>query len=274
MRINRNTVLVGRKVVLVPYRKQHVPRYHEWMKDPLIQEQTASEPLSLDEEYEMQQSWAVDEDKLTFIILARPDMDSQGASEVTSEDANVDDLIATGKMVGDVNIFFNECYDDDEEDGADNRDEAVEKGRGSKSEQRRVFDAECEIMIAEHSYRRKGIAREALEMMFSFVTTQPTPVANDPSGASESSEVASKVEQATGSDGKSHCSLPIPSAWLTCKISLTNDPSIQLFESLGFTRHKVSEIWQEVEMRFQDDAPHRLSQFGESIRRVLFWPDE
>lgn len=43
-------------------RKEHVPTYHEWMKDPIIQEQTASEPLSLEEEYEMQRSWAEDTD--------------------------------------------------------------------------------------------------------------------------------------------------------------------------------------------------------------------
>lgn len=142
MRINRNTVLVGRKVVLVPYRKQHVPRYHEWMKDPLIQEQTASEPLSLDEEYEMQQSWAVDEDKLTFIILARPEADGSEA-EVSSE---AQDLISRCKMVGDVNIFFNARHGDEE----------VDEGEmdGNNEEQKSdLFDAECEIMIAGESER-------------------------------------------------------------------------------------------------------------------------
>ena len=31
MRINQNTQLSGEKVVLVPYRQEHVPRYHGWM---------------------------------------------------------------------------------------------------------------------------------------------------------------------------------------------------------------------------------------------------
>ena len=37
-------------------------RYHEWMQDPVIRSQTASEPLTLQQEYEMQLSWMTDED--------------------------------------------------------------------------------------------------------------------------------------------------------------------------------------------------------------------
>lgn len=142
MRVNRNTVLVGRKVVLVPYRKQHVPRYHEWMKDSLIQEQTASEPLSLDEEYEMQQSWAVDEDKLTFIILARPDEEQTIQAQGNGSDLGVEDLISACKMVGDVNIFFNQRQDEEEDE---------DDAKGHSSVKATVFDAECEIMIAGES---------------------------------------------------------------------------------------------------------------------------
>ena len=51
MRHNANLVLRGARCTLVPYRREHVPRYHEWMKDPAIQAATASEPLSLDKEH-------------------------------------------------------------------------------------------------------------------------------------------------------------------------------------------------------------------------------
>uniref|UniRef100_A0A7I4YBM5 N-acetyltransferase domain-containing protein n=1 Tax=Haemonchus contortus TaxID=6289 RepID=A0A7I4YBM5_HAECO len=93
MRLNENTKIVGSKVVLVPYEKEHVLKYHKWMEDEELRRLTGSERLSLDEEYEMQQNWRVDGDKLTFIILSRARLDC-GCSEVHS-------------MIGDVNLFLN-----------------------------------------------------------------------------------------------------------------------------------------------------------------------
>ncbi|KAL0362020.1 UNVERIFIED_CONTAM: N-acetyltransferase 9-like protein [Sesamum calycinum] len=52
--------LEGEKVILVPYMKEHVPKYHVWMQDASILQATASEPLTLDQEYEMQLSWIQD----------------------------------------------------------------------------------------------------------------------------------------------------------------------------------------------------------------------
>lgn len=150
MRINRNTVLVGSKVVLVPYRKQHVPQYHEWMKDPVLQTETASEPLSLESEYEMQQSWAVDEDKLTFIILARHEVDRDSAHL----HINAHDLISECKMVGDVNIFFNERHEDEQDDDGGETETTVAsqtKHQAGLQSSSIAFDAECEIMIAGKS---------------------------------------------------------------------------------------------------------------------------
>ena len=53
MRKNWKIRIVGEKVILVPYRHAHVERYHKWMQDEYLQEMTASEPLTLEEEYKM-----------------------------------------------------------------------------------------------------------------------------------------------------------------------------------------------------------------------------
>jgi len=52
--------LEGEKVILVPYMKDHVPKYHEWMQDPVLLSATGSEPLTLEQEYDMQLSWTQD----------------------------------------------------------------------------------------------------------------------------------------------------------------------------------------------------------------------
>ncbi|KAI6024906.1 GNAT domain-containing protein [Pisolithus microcarpus] len=140
-----DAVIRGDKVVLVPYREEHVEKYHQWMSDPRLLQLTASEPLTLAEEYEMQsksamprllphQKWREDPDKLTFIILA---VEKEGA-------------LSTCPMVGDVNLFL--------------------KGHPSDED----FEAEVEIMIAESDYRRRGIALEALRLMLSYATGSPS----------------------------------------------------------------------------------------------------
>uniref|UniRef100_A0A8B9ZEQ5 N-acetyltransferase 9 (putative) n=1 Tax=Anas platyrhynchos TaxID=8839 RepID=A0A8B9ZEQ5_ANAPL len=95
MRINQDTVLQGSRVTLVPYTPAHVPRYHAWMQSEELQRLTASEPLSLEQEYEMQRSWRDDADKCTFIVLDTERWSGQARGE---EDC----------MVGDIEIMIAE----------------------------------------------------------------------------------------------------------------------------------------------------------------------
>ncbi|GFR61246.1 N-acetyltransferase 9, partial [Elysia marginata] len=71
MRENEFTRLRGEKVLLVPYERHHVQKYHGWMESDELRQLTASERLSLEEEYSMQRKWRESPDKCTFIILDR-----------------------------------------------------------------------------------------------------------------------------------------------------------------------------------------------------------
>ncbi|CAI2349644.1 unnamed protein product [Caenorhabditis sp. 36 PRJEB53466] len=95
MKINEKVRIIGRKCELVPYEAAHVPKYHKWMEDEEIRRLTGSEPLSLEEEFEMQKTWRQDDDKLTFVVLCH----ENDAETLKSEE---------NRMVGDVNLFINE----------------------------------------------------------------------------------------------------------------------------------------------------------------------
>ena len=82
--------------ILVPYRPEHVLQYHTWMTDSALLEATASEPLSLEEEYDMQQSWYRDNTKCTFIILSRVELFTtrllnQNETTLSSSSSSMDD---------------------------------------------------------------------------------------------------------------------------------------------------------------------------------------
>ncbi|KAK4319144.1 hypothetical protein Pmani_009888 [Petrolisthes manimaculis] len=122
------TSVCGERVVLVPYRSTHVDKYHCWMQSPHLRDLTASEPLTLEEEYQMQVSWREDDDKCTFIVL-----DRKVFTETDSE---------TEAMIGDTNIFLVDTED---------------RTRG-----------EGEIMIAEEAFRGQGRGWEAMLLMFRY----------------------------------------------------------------------------------------------------------
>lgn len=182
MKINESTLLEGHRVVLVPYNAEHVPRYHEWMKSPELQQLTASEPLTLEQEYDMQKSWREDDDKCTFIIL---DKKQWADSSVDQEQC----------MVGDVNIFL-----------TDPTDPSL---------------AELEIMIAEPSYRGRGIGKEVTCMMMSYGVTKLG---------------VKKFE---------------------VKIGLDNEVSIAMFKKLHFQEVSVCKVFKEVTLEMTVDESVR-----------------
>lgn len=123
MKLNQYIKIIGSKIILVSYKKEHVPKYNEWMKNEELLRLTASDPLTLQEEYVMQQTWLNDDNKCTFIILSKDSFESSH-DEVES-------------MVGDVNLFIS--VNDD-----------------------KCKEAEIEIMIAEKNMRGRGLGQEAI----------------------------------------------------------------------------------------------------------------
>lgn len=131
MRLNQNTFIIGHKIILVPYKFHHVTKYHKWMENEGLRQQTASERLTLEEEYKMQETWLNDDDKCTFIILDRKLYEESDQDEVHS-------------MVGDVNLFLNDV----------------------ENQQK----AEVEVMIAETTSRGRGLGKESVLAMIFYGT--------------------------------------------------------------------------------------------------------
>ncbi|KAJ4038424.1 hypothetical protein NW761_009240 [Fusarium oxysporum] len=146
MKINQNTAISTSKALLVPYEAHHVKQYHAWMQDPDIQEATASEPMTLDEEYENQQSWRTSSDKLTFIVCAPL---TEDVSLVKAGTADADPL-----MRGDIN-FFLYPFEPDDEDTETNTEGWV--------------TGEVDVMIASPSHRGQGLGQAAVCALLVYI---------------------------------------------------------------------------------------------------------
>jgi len=180
MRLNENTVLEGTRCILVPYSRDLVEQYHNWfVADPELLDATGSDLLTIEEEYENQESWRTDETKLTFLIRDR--------------------TIAGNPLCGDINCFFSDFE----------KDQFVDCEHDSSQPQGLV--GEINIMIAEKSSRRKGIAEEALEMFTDFMKSNVTNLRA-----------------------------------LVAKIQMKNHASINLFQKMGYVEFKRVDCFEEV----------------------------
>ncbi|KAJ8487180.1 hypothetical protein ONZ51_g4322 [Trametes cubensis] len=177
-----------------------------------LRELTASEPLTLEEEYEMQRKWQVDEDKLTFILLSGTSLDAQ-----EGEDTLAPERLRALPMIGDVNLFLKGTP----AEYANRKNEEHQGGDGDEDEDDDTFEVEVEIMIAEPAYRRRGIAHTALQLLLSYATDPAAPAP-----------------------------LPVPKEKLVARIGDKNAASIRLFEKLGFAVTKRVPVFEEVELRY------------------------
>ncbi|OBT45238.1 hypothetical protein VE00_03665 [Pseudogymnoascus sp. WSF 3629] len=227
MLLNATTAVSTPAILLVPYGEHHVLRYHEWMKSPDLQELTASEPLTLEEEYVMQLSWQTDYDKLTFIAchpLPGP------ASKIAGADSN--DVIipsqgydAPEKMIGDVNLFLRFAYELD--------------GEGEEILNRPYVRGEIELMIASPSDQGRGFGKATLLAFLQYIKTHTVDILDQykrhsPEGAENHIQ---------------HQDVKIGGLVLVSKINKTNVKSRRLFESVGFGQVGKEDYFGEIELK-------------------------
>ncbi|KAK4148155.1 GNAT domain-containing protein [Dichotomopilus funicola] len=268
MRLNENTAVSTAKTLLVPYDPRHVPTYHAWMEDPAIQAATASEPLTLAEEFENQASWRASHDKLTFIVCQPLPGIGTGLVATTTTETTAE--AATGAtttgtttatpapaatapppakpitpgipdspthMIGDVNLFLYpyEEEPDEEDDDDDNVDssEIIPK----------ACTGEIDIMIASPSHRGQGAGRGAVQAFLQYILRNGEGIMRE--------YVEDKGADAGGEaegTGEARVVTPPRLKMLMAKIGQGNEKSLALFKGLGFVQEGEVNYFGEVKL--------------------------
>jgi RimJ/RimL family protein N-acetyltransferase len=139
----------------LPTNRKRKSKHIQTKNQKELQELTASEPLSLPEEYDMQRSWRQDLDKLTFIACLPP------SSTPTTITPKQDD--APSQMLGDINLFL--VDDDDDEETPSTTSTAIL--------------GEIELMIAVKSQHRKGHGRASLLAFLHYILSNTTAILDE-----------------------------------------------------------------------------------------------
>ncbi|KAK3296979.1 GNAT domain-containing protein [Chaetomium fimeti] len=230
MRHNESTAVSTTRVLLVPYDGRHVPTYHTWMEDPAIQEATASEPLTLEEEHENQESWRASHDKLTFIVC-EPLPTSTTTTTSSSKDTPVQagEADSPERMVGDINLFLYP-YEDEGEDDEDEYDDDGAHPTGTPT----FCVGEVDIMIAGQQHRGKGLGRAAVRAFLHYLGRNVGRIMRE--------YAADKDMMPDAAPGLK---------LLMAKINRGNEGSLALFRSLGFEQEGEVNYFGEVKLVFR-----------------------
>lgn len=185
------------------------------MQDEELRRLTASDLLTIEEEYDMQHSWRVDNDKLTFIVCTHPDKLTSLYAQTLRRGVSPGYQDAPHRMIGDINLFLS-----DDEEQTDEQADAV-------TTQPRPVIGELMIMIARRTEHRKGLARETMQAFLSYIRA----------------EQANICREYAGGDGA-------VLKYLRVRITHDNERSIKLFEHLGFKKTRDEpNVFGEFELR-------------------------
>lgn len=204
-----------------------------------IQEATASEPLTLVEEYENQSSWRESHDKLTF-ILCQPLAGSDGP-ETSAGAGQVDD---PDKMIGDINFFLYPWDEDDEEDALGG---AGANGRA----QQRYCTGEVDIMIAGPQDRGRGLGKAAVSTFLYYIWSNLDAILGEYQSQYQSQSQSQSSSQSS-SPGRAEGAPRLRLKSLMAKIKATNAHSIALFKGLGFEQEGCVNYFGEVKLVLRD----------------------
>lgn len=174
--------------------------------------------MTLEEEYENQQSWRTSADKLTFIICEP--VDAVTAIDLETVTAGKQD--ANKHMIGDVNFFL---YPDDEDE------RGVVATEDGNAQQRLI--GEVDVMIASKDDRGKGYGEGAVRALLIYLQRHIFDVL---------AEYTSNTQQGSGSSGD------VQLTSLMVKIKESNAGSRALFQKLGFKQQGEVNYFGEIKM--------------------------
>lgn len=193
-----------------------------------MREATASEPLSLQDEYENQASWRAARDKLTFIVCAPLEAGpGETASGETTASVRVRGGDAEDRTRGDVNLFLHAAADGDDDEGP--------------TAERRL-EGEVDVMIAAWEHRGRGLGGEAVRGLLAYLWRHRD-------------EVLAEQQQpraAGGADAR-----PARLVGVMAKVQRGNAASRALFGALGFRRRGAVDYFGELTLAMPWDEVGR-----------------
>jgi hypothetical protein len=236
-----------------------------------IQQATASDPLSLEEEYAMQRTWRDDGDKLTFIVCrpfqpglpkAEPESGPHRDSETLNKHGiTVGGVPATvdaelGAMIGDVNLFISTLDDDVDEDSTQ-----VDRPQTTGASTAPSIVGELELMIAERTQQGKGHGKAALLTFLDFVMCHEQAILEEfQRGFETNGETKPFPTHAGTASGSASTPSELKFDHFCVKIGETNVRSLALFEGLGFIKtSQQPSYFGEFELQLDREHVERLT---------------